>query len=359
MERVLIRSKRILSLVILMLCVTLHFAIAQQPSGWKLVFNGECWAANGVAVSAAPAAHLCAFGTASAVTGSGPWTWRCNGFLGGSSASCSAPVRSAGGATTTAGVPLPTGWTLRQSDRFGTDGNVTNYTQLHAEYCEGEFYNVDSSGCLVRLPNVVINNEQQTYEHFETSIVFFTDHMEIQGRGQPNGVIQTAKMVAKYTPRNFCIEARYQIPATPGSWPAFYFYGSTDQNTNSEIDVEQPVTLDGSQGVYDVSLNNHPTQGTIAIANPRFTTQWMTYNASIDFSKAPHYYTVCYNDNTSTITKWIDGGLIYTATSWKWSGPNPNTIINLAVGGSWPGKLSNPSAYVGNLDIYSIEYYGP
>jgi hypothetical protein len=138
-----------------------------------------------------------------------------------------------------------------------------------------------------------------------------------------------------------------------------YLYGSTDQNTDSEIDVEQPVTLNGGQGVYDVSLNDHPTKGTIVIANPDFTTQWMTYHSSTDFSAAPHYYTICYNDNANTITKWIDGRLIYTATKWKWSGPNPNTIITLAVGGDWPGTLSNPSTYVGNLDVYSIEYYAP
>jgi hypothetical protein len=169
-------SKRILFLapsVILTLCVTQHFAMA-----WKHVVNGKCGAANGVAVGVTPSA-LCVAGTASAVTGSGPWIWKCHGSRGGSSASCSAPLEAAGGATTAAGVPLPTGWTLQQSDRFGTDGNITNYDQLHAEYCEGQFYNVDSSGCLVRLPNVVINNEQETFEHFETSIVFFTDHLQI------------------------------------------------------------------------------------------------------------------------------------------------------------------------------------
>ena len=341
-------------LVILMLWVTQHFAIA-QPARQRVVY-GECGAATGLAVSSAPGTGLCASGTASAVEGSGPWTWKCNGSRGGSSASCLAP---AGGATTAAGVPLPTGWILQQSDMFGADGNVTNYAQLHAEYCEGQFYNVDSSGCLVRLPNVVINNEQETYEHFETSVVFFTDHLEIQGRGQPSGVIQSAEMVAKYTPLNFCVEARYQIPATLGSWPAFWVYGSTNQNTSSEIDVEQPVTLNGTQGVYDVSLFNHPTEGTIAIENLDFTTQHMTYYSWSDFSAAPHYYTVCYNNSAGTITKWIDGGLIYTATNWYWSGPNPNTIINLAVGGVWPSDLSNPSTYVGNLDIYSIEYYAP
>lgn len=345
------------SLIILMLCVTQHFAMA---SPWWRVVNGQCGAANGVAVSAAPTTNLCTSGTASALGGSGPWTWRCYGSRGGSSASCSAPVESAGGATTTAGVPLPTGWTLRQSDSFGGDGNVTNYTQLHAEYCEGQFYNVDSSGCLVRLPNVVINNEQETYEHFETSIVFFTDHLEIQGRGQPNGVIRSAEMVARYTPLSFCVEARYQIPSTPGSWPSFWWYASTGiNNTASEIDVEQPVTLSRSQGVTEVSLYNHPTEGTITVTSPDFTTQNMTYYTSIDFSAAPHYYTVCYINNTNTITKWIDGGLIYTATNWHWNGPNPATTINLAVGGVWPGDLSNPSAYVGNLDVYSIAYYAP
>jgi hypothetical protein len=356
------RNLSLASLIILMLCVMLHFARAQQPSAWWMhAVDGACGAANGVAVSAAPTADLCTSGTASAVTESGPWTWRCNGSQGGSSASCSAPVESAGGATTTAGVPLPTGWALRQFDTFGTDGNVTNYTQLHAEYCESLFFNVDSSGCLVRLPNVVINNEQETYEHFETSVVFLTDHLEIQGRGQPDGTIRSAEMVAKYTPLSFCIEARYQIPATPGSWPSFWIGSSAGvTNTQSEIDVEQPVSASGSdQTVNEVSLNNHPTQGTLTVANPDFSIQGMKLYSTTDFSAAPHYYTICYDDLNSTITKWIDGGLIYTATNWKWTSTPPTTIMNLAVGGSFPGNLSNPSAYIGNLDVYSIAYYAP
>lgn len=53
--------------------------------------NGQCGSANGVAVNAAPTGGLCGSGTASAVTGSGPWSWTCNGTTGGTSASCSAP----------------------------------------------------------------------------------------------------------------------------------------------------------------------------------------------------------------------------------------------------------------------------
>jgi hypothetical protein len=52
---------------------------------------------------------------------------------------------------------------------------------------------------------------------------------------------------------------------------------------------------------------------------------------------------------------------------WKWNatlggtghGPDATTIVNLAVGGSWPGNVAVPSAYSADLDLYSIAYYGP
>lgn len=52
--------------------------------------NGACGPANGTTVSSAPTANLCSTGSASAVTGSGPWNWTCAGSGGGSNASCSA-----------------------------------------------------------------------------------------------------------------------------------------------------------------------------------------------------------------------------------------------------------------------------
>ena len=54
--------------------------------------NGSCGPANNVATSFVPAAsQLCTLGTASAVLSSSPWTWSCNGSVGGTNASCSAP----------------------------------------------------------------------------------------------------------------------------------------------------------------------------------------------------------------------------------------------------------------------------
>jgi hypothetical protein len=57
--------------------------------------NGQCGPANGVAVNTAPTTNLCTAGTASAVSGSGPWNWTCAGSNGGSTAVCWAPSSSA------------------------------------------------------------------------------------------------------------------------------------------------------------------------------------------------------------------------------------------------------------------------
>ena len=57
--------------------------------------NGACGSANGQSFPTAPAANLCASGTVSALpTGSGPWSWSCNGSNGGTdSPLCTANAR--------------------------------------------------------------------------------------------------------------------------------------------------------------------------------------------------------------------------------------------------------------------------
>jgi hypothetical protein len=268
---------------------------------------------------------------------------------------------------TAAGAPLPAGWVLKASDHFGTGSscNVGTFAQLHAKYREGQFYNTDAQG-LVRIPNVVINHEQQTYVHFEDAVVFATDHLTIQGRGHSDRTITSAQLVSVHAARSWCVEARYRIPSADKSWPAFWQYACAKGNDLSEIDVEQPVTP--NQGVHEVSLHNHPAATAISIVDRRFATKWMTFagGTGFDASTAPLSYTSCYDDSARTITRFIDGKPIYSGSfTWNASlggtghGPDACTIVNLAVGGSWPGDLADPSAYHGDLELYSIDYYGP
>ncbi len=58
--------------------------------------NGTCGSANGQSLFGAPTSNLCTTGTSSAVTGSGPWAWSCNGANGGSASSCSASLNTSG-----------------------------------------------------------------------------------------------------------------------------------------------------------------------------------------------------------------------------------------------------------------------
>ena len=47
------------------------------------LINGACGSAKGITVSSKPAANLCAAGSATAPTGTGPWYWSCSGAYGG------------------------------------------------------------------------------------------------------------------------------------------------------------------------------------------------------------------------------------------------------------------------------------
>jgi len=61
--------------------------------------NGVCGSSNGGSFTIAPTANLCASGTASAVTGNGPWSWTCSGINSSTNAACSANVQSSSAIT--------------------------------------------------------------------------------------------------------------------------------------------------------------------------------------------------------------------------------------------------------------------
>ncbi|MGE3623295.1 MAG: glycosyl hydrolase [Bdellovibrionales bacterium] len=52
--------------------------------------NGQCGSSNNGTFTTAPTTNLCSAGTASGVSGTGPWAWTCAGINGGTNASCSA-----------------------------------------------------------------------------------------------------------------------------------------------------------------------------------------------------------------------------------------------------------------------------
>jgi hypothetical protein len=103
--------------------------------------NGACGSANGVAVSGAPTANLCTTGTASSVSGAGPWSWSCAGSNGGSTALCSAPLVSSGGNSS----GLPSGVTLSAIDGETLTGTTNTLTYFSETNTLGAQFNANSA----------------------------------------------------------------------------------------------------------------------------------------------------------------------------------------------------------------------
>jgi len=65
--------------------------------------NGTCGSSNGQSFTTVPTTNLCTSGTATTVTGNGPWNWSCQGSNGGTTATCSANLTSSSSLST----PIP------------------------------------------------------------------------------------------------------------------------------------------------------------------------------------------------------------------------------------------------------------
>ena len=68
------------------------------------VTSGSCGTANGQTYASAPSTNLCSVGSATALTGSGPWTWACSISGGADSPTCSALKSASGGPTVSLGA---------------------------------------------------------------------------------------------------------------------------------------------------------------------------------------------------------------------------------------------------------------
>jgi hypothetical protein len=120
--------------------------------------NGTCGSSNGGSDSTAPTANLCTAGTASAVSGSGPWSWSCTGSSGGSTATCSDTLASTGSTGTTGA----TGST-------GSSGPVPALIQHVASSANPVGLGISGNNYKIPLPNPVLAGDALvlavTYPH--------------------------------------------------------------------------------------------------------------------------------------------------------------------------------------------------
>ena len=107
--------------------------------------SGSCGASNTLTLSSVQTTGLCATGTSTAVTGSGPWNWTCLGTSASTTASCSAAFAATSSAsfTNTPTCTIALGQTTCMSPITWTSANVTS---VKLTDCNGGVYETTGAG---------------------------------------------------------------------------------------------------------------------------------------------------------------------------------------------------------------------
>ncbi|MEM9385633.1 MAG: glycoside hydrolase family 16 protein [Pseudomonadota bacterium] len=157
------------------------------------------------------------------------------------------------------------------------------------------------------------------------------------------------------------IEARMKLPAGQGIWPAFWLLGQDspygDWAASGEIDVMEAVNLDGTGG--------NEIFGTIHFGGefPSNLSTSETYTPSTDVSEEFHVYAVEWDE--TEIRWYVDDVLYATQNAWSsTAAPFPAPfdqpfyiLLNVAVGGSFPGPPTIDTAFPVTMEVDYVRVY--
>src|SRR6185312_783868 len=170
------------------------------------------------------------------------------------------------------------------------------------------------------------------------------------GKSYTSGRINTS---GKFSQTYGRFEARIKIPTGQGTWPAFWMLG---QNINSvswpkcgEIDIQEHVNSDP------------PNYGTIHWADVNGNhVQYGSTSAALDFSQF-HVYAIEWDTND---IKWFVDGVQYLDANIANNINNTGAfhlpffmIVNLAIGGDWPGSPNGSIPFPQQMLVDYIRVY--
>jgi beta-glucanase (GH16 family) len=250
--------------------------------------------------------------------------------------------------------PSPaTGYTLVWSDEFnGADGSSPDSSKWTYDTGgkgwgnkELECYTNRTQNAKIQGGNLVITAEKENFactdgvaSHY-TSARLKTQGLFSQGYGR--------------------FEARIKIPKGQGMWPAFWMLGNYNSSIGwpkcGEIDIMENIGKE--PGTVHGSLHGPSSTGPTSDATALFSLP-----AGQNFADDFHLYAVEWDPGT--IRFYVDTNLYATFNSSQW--PAGGTwefdrpffiILNVAVGGSWPGSPDNTTVFPQQMLVDYVRVY--
>ncbi len=229
--------------------------------------------------------------------------------------------------------------------------DTTKYSLLWSDEFSGS--SIDTTKWNFETGNLHVNNEEEYYQAANATVangmLSITAKNESQG-GQP---YTSARMNTqnKFTVTYGKIEARIKLPTGAGLWPAFWMLGSDISIVSwpvcGEIDIMEHINSDsliygtmhwasgGQAASYGLNMASTPSQ-------------WHIYSVTWDTNSIKWYV-----DNNLYVTGNIANNINSTNAF-----HNPFFIIlNLAVGGDWPGAYVDPGKLPATMLVDYVRVY--
>jgi beta-glucanase (GH16 family) len=235
--------------------------------------------------------------------------------------------------------PNPQTWT------YDTGGDGWGNQELET-YCE---WNSSSSPCSAASPNAYVGTD---------------GYLHIVARQPSSGVYTSARLKTqgRFSFTYGRIEARMQIPEGQGLWPAFWLLGNNiatvnwpacgEQDIMEHIDAPVPDWVAGS--IHGAGLNmseRFPGATGQAFAG----SGWHTYG--MIWTKGSISYNV---DSPSNVYATYSSSNLSSQPGAVWpfdSGSGAFIILNLAVGGNWPGSPTSATPFPSQLLVDYVRLY--
>ncbi|MEE9321253.1 MAG: family 16 glycosylhydrolase [Granulosicoccus sp.] len=251
----------------------------------------------------------------------------------------------------------------RSTSSSGSAGAPSGYRLVFSDEFRGN--DIDSSKWNTRYrwgPNWIINGEKQYYvdrvndrnfghspfefdgEHMTITAIHTPGNLKGKANNQPylSGALTT---FGKFKMRYGYVEMRAKMPKGKGLWPAFWLLHQNENGKRPEIDV---VELLGQRP--NVALHTYHYYDNWKLrSTPTFETPGPNY--------ADGFHTFAVKWEPGKITWLVDGRESKVHSNGNVAGEDMYLLLNLAVGGWWPGNPDGSTQFPARFSIDYIRAY--